>query len=113
MRRYNLLYPIVSNKELCLDVDSTSQNLPGFKVGKHILLVDDEHQKRHWIDSLKRVFIFSPKENETIVTEKENKTNFQKVDLKKRSKLMIRENNFSFTLRRNLLRPKLNIIDSS
>lgn len=106
-RKYNLSFPIVTSKEFCQDINSTSQNSSGFKVGKHNLYVDDEHQKRHWIDALKRVFRFSSNEAENAI-EKENENHFQKVDLKKRTKEMVRENNFSFTLRRNLLRPKLN-----
>ena len=88
-----------------------NQSSLGFKIGKHFLSVEDEHQKRHWTDSLKKVFVFAPKKEITI--EKENKTDseFRKPEVKQRSTSNLRENNFSFTLRRNLLKPKQNNID--
>ncbi|OAD61517.1 Rho guanine nucleotide exchange factor 3 [Eufriesea mexicana] len=108
-KRYNLFHPVIPKEQL--SADEKCDISYGFKIGDHILITEDGHGKRHWIDSFNKVHKcnINSMENVIDVSKKENVENLtpSKTDRSIRSSLnKINENHFSLTLKRSFLRQK-------
>lgn len=108
-KRYNLSSPVVLKEQI-----STSKNEPltncEIKIGDHVFTTEDEHGKKHWIDSLNKVckLRIDLVESNTDTNEKENQqtlTPVKKSQFARSTLTKISESNF-LTLKRNFLRPK-------
>ncbi|XP_003707872.2 neuroepithelial cell-transforming gene 1 protein [Megachile rotundata] len=114
-KKYNLSFPVIPKEKICIRTDEKSIANFGFKIGDHILTTEDEHGRRHWIDSFNKVNYNSINLLENLIdtNEKENvqiltptKTN-QSTGL---SINKISESHFSLTLKRSFLKQKRNSI---
>ncbi|XP_012259783.2 rho guanine nucleotide exchange factor 3-like [Athalia rosae] len=57
-RKCNPCFPVITSGELKFQPDiGSNQKLysNGFKIGEHTLSTEDEHSKRHWLESLRRI----------------------------------------------------------
>lgn len=81
-----------------------------FKIGDHVFTTEDEHGKRHWIDSLNKVcrFKIDLAESKIDINEKENQQTLTliKKNQSTRSTLNKKSENNFLTLKRSFLRQK-------
>lgn len=54
LKTYNLVQPIIPKCQLKIDKNYNS-NICGFKIQDRVLIVRDEHDKRHWLDSFTKI----------------------------------------------------------
>ncbi|XP_068974705.1 rho guanine nucleotide exchange factor 3-like isoform X1 [Bombus flavifrons] len=108
-KRYNLFCPVILKEQICI---STNEKFDyGFKIGDQILITEDEHGKRHWIDSFSKVYKcnISPSQNVIDISEKENEEILTPSKTNRSTRLSMNktsENNFSLTLKRSFLKQK-------
>nr|XP_033341122.1 neuroepithelial cell-transforming gene 1 protein-like [Megalopta genalis] len=109
-KKYNLSFPVVLKEQICASANDKSLTNCEINIGDHIFTTEDEHGKRHWIDSLNKVcrLRIDLVENKIGTNEKENQeilTPVKKNQSTKSTVNKISENNF-LTLKRNFLRSK-------
>ncbi|XP_001605987.1 neuroepithelial cell-transforming gene 1 protein [Nasonia vitripennis] len=121
-RKYNLCFPIIPQDQLNVQIVTPNKSVASFKIGEYILMSEDEHHRRHWLDSFKRLstprFESRRKQNTAKNTEKgkENEPEVPdciKTELSRRSKNGIRDGYFTISLRKTLLRQTRNSIDNT
>ncbi|CAK9831078.1 Rho guanine nucleotide exchange factor 3 [Anthophora retusa] len=113
-KRYNLSFPVIPKDQICINADEISGASGGFKIGDHVLITEDGHGKRHWIDSFNKINKCNINSLKTVidVNEKENRQTLtpSKSQSTRSSMNKISENHFSLTLKRSFLKQKRNSI---
>ncbi|XP_034172602.1 rho guanine nucleotide exchange factor 3 isoform X1 [Osmia lignaria lignaria] len=114
-KKYNLFFPIISKEQICISTDEKSIINFGFKIGDHILMTEDVHGKRHWIDSFNKVNHnrIHSLENVIDTSEKENQQILSPSKINHTTRLSISKMNdshFSLTLKKSFLKQKRNSI---
>lgn len=112
-KKYNLSFPVIPKEQICISTEEKLITTCGFKIGDYFLITEDEHGKRHWIDSLNKVRQYRTNTLESVIdtNEKENQQILIPSKVKQStgsSMNKINENNFSLTLKRSFLRQKRN-----
>ncbi|XP_043256961.1 rho guanine nucleotide exchange factor 3-like [Colletes gigas] len=113
-KKYNLSFPVILKKQICISAEEKPATSCGFKIGNHFLLADDEHGKRHWLDSFNKVhqYRIDSLENVIDINEKENQQNFTLTKANQSTESSTNNmNNFSLTLKRSFLKQKRNSND--
>lgn len=104
-----------------VEIVTPSKTVASFKIGEHILISDDEHHRRHWLDSFKRLSTprsESRRKSSTAKNEKgkENEPEVPdciKSEFSRRAKNGIKDGYFTISLRKTLLRHTRNSIDNT
>ncbi|KAK1136171.1 hypothetical protein K0M31_000736 [Melipona bicolor] len=113
-KRYNLFCPVIPKEQISISTDEEFDICYGFKIGDHILITEDGHGKRHWIDSFNKVHKCSINSIENVIdSEKENEEILTPAKTNRSTRLSmnkISENNFSLTLKRSFLKQKRNSV---
>lgn len=114
-KKYNLSFPVISKEQICISTDEKSILNFGIKIGDHILMTNDAHGKRHWIDSFNKVNRNSIHSLENIIdtSEKENQQILSPSKTNQTTRLSISKMNdshFSLTLKKSFLKQKRNSI---
>ncbi|XP_066588825.1 rho guanine nucleotide exchange factor 3-like [Prorops nasuta] len=110
-KKYNLTFPVISRENICVDAKGKNETNYGFKVGDHLLICEDGHGKRHWIDSINRMQCQYNNSDEG--NEKENKAKVLMPKLnknKRKSTGSVCETHFSFSIRKSLTKQKRNSV---
>ena len=97
------------------------KNSASFKLGDHILFSNDEHHRRHWLDSFKRLSVpkVETRQRHSIVKIKEGKENEPEVpecisaELSRKSRNINKDGYFTISLRKTLLRHSRNSIENT
>ncbi|XP_054005742.1 rho guanine nucleotide exchange factor 3-like isoform X3 [Hylaeus anthracinus] len=115
-KKYNLCFPVIRKEQIFISTEDKSVTSCGFKIGDHFLITEDEHGKRHWIDSFNKVRQNKIDSLENIIgdNEKENQQVLTPAKVKQSagsSLNKMNENNFSMTLKKSFLRQKRNSIN--
>ncbi|XP_043801258.1 rho guanine nucleotide exchange factor 3-like isoform X1 [Apis laboriosa] len=110
-KKYNLFYPVIPKEQICISTAEKSDVSYGFKIGDHILITEDDHGKRHWIDSFNKIYKCSINSLENVINinEKENEEILTPSKINRSSRLSINkisENHLSLTLKRSFLKRK-------
>ncbi|KAJ8683175.1 hypothetical protein QAD02_018967 [Eretmocerus hayati] len=119
-RKYNVSFPIIPQDQLKVQAMTPSKTVASLRVGDHILVCDDEHHRRHWLDSFKRL---SSSRSESrrrqsltqIIKDKENEPEVLEIkasDVNRRSKNGYKDGYFTISLKKTLLRHTRNSIDN-
>lgn len=121
-KKYNLSFPVVIKEQMCVQVEDKSSTEIGFKIGEYCFVTEDEHKKRHWIDSFNKlrpavsisdkICNIHDKENLSSNTElSESSAYVTRTSISRRtSTSSINDNHFSFSIRKTLLKQKRNSI---
>lgn len=108
-KKYNLSSSVIPREQISLCGEQKNYMDFGFKIGDHYFISEDKHGKRHWTDALNKI-ITSLCTNEN--NEKENKQDLI-LPSTNRSIRKLENNtyeNFTFSLKKNILRQKHNSI---
>jgi hypothetical protein len=105
---------------LNIQIITPSKTAASFKIGEHILMSDDEHHRRHWLDSFKRLSMprFETRRKQNNAKSEKGKENEPEVPdciktgFNRRSKNVVRDGYFTISLRKTLLRHTRNSIDN-
>lgn len=114
-KKYNLFLPVIPKDQI--DVQTEDKNIAeiGFKICEHFFITEDEHKKRHWIDSFDKLHLRKTSDSVLNVHDKENlpstglsESNY--VTRESTSSSNINDSYFSLFIRKNLLKQKRNSI---
>ncbi|EZA53733.1 hypothetical protein DMN91_007858 [Ooceraea biroi] len=119
-KKYNLFTPVVAREQICVQVEDKGGAESGFKVGEHFFVTEDDHKKRHWIDSFNKlrptvsisnkIFSADDKENLSSNAELSNAYVTRASMSRRTSTSSINDSPFSFSIRKTLLKQKRNSI---
>ncbi|XP_058805491.1 rho guanine nucleotide exchange factor 3-like [Phymastichus coffea] len=120
-RKYSLCFPVIPRDELNVEIITPNKSVASFKIGEHVLISDDEHHRRHWLDSFKRLSTprFESRRKQIVAKNEKGKENepevpdFIKTEFSRRSKNSIKDGYFTISLRKTLLRHTRNSIDNT
>ncbi|XP_015190810.1 PREDICTED: rho guanine nucleotide exchange factor 3-like [Polistes dominula] len=108
-KKYNLFFPVIPREQISLCAEQKNCIDFGFKIGDYFLISEDKHGKRHWTDACNKIInSLNTKENKG----NENKSNLilQTPNRSIRKSGNSTDENFTFSLKRNILKQKQNSI---
>ncbi|XP_032682437.1 rho guanine nucleotide exchange factor 3-like [Odontomachus brunneus] len=114
-KKYNLFLPVIPRDQIDPQTDDKNIAEIGFKIGEHFFITEDEHKKRHWVDSFDKMRHRKMSDNVLNAHDKENlpsaelpESNY--VTRESTSSSSINDNYFSVFIKKNLLKQKRNSI---
>ncbi|KAI4493836.1 hypothetical protein M0804_002012 [Polistes exclamans] len=108
-KKYNLYFPVIPREQISLCTEQKNCTDFGFKIGDYFLISEDKHGKRHWTDACNKIInSLNTKENNG----NENKLNLimQTPNQSIRKSGNSKDENFTFPLKKNVLKQKQNSI---
>ncbi|XP_014203697.1 neuroepithelial cell-transforming gene 1 protein-like [Copidosoma floridanum] len=118
--KYNLCFPVIPPDQFSIQIVTPNKAPASFKVGDHVLFCGDEHHRRHWLDSFKRLSQprFESRRKQTAVLNGKGKENEPEVPecIKNEIDRWSKNNDdgyFTISLRKTLLRHARNSIDNT
>ncbi|XP_014614400.1 PREDICTED: neuroepithelial cell-transforming gene 1 protein-like isoform X2 [Polistes canadensis] len=108
-KKYNLYFPVIPREQISLCTEQKNCTDFGFKIGDYFLISEDKHGKRHWTDACNKIInSLNTKENNG----NENKLNLimQTPNRSIRKSGNSKDENFTFPLKKNVLKQKQNSI---
>ncbi|EFN76802.1 rho guanine nucleotide exchange factor 3 [Harpegnathos saltator] len=119
-KKYNLFLPVVPKDQICVQVEDKNIAEIGFKIGEQFFITEDEHKKRHWVDSFDKLRLRKISDKVLNAHDKENlpsaelsKSNYitrESMSSTRTSTSSINDNYLSFFIKKNLLKQKRNSI---